>query len=111
MENFMLKQTAVCLLLLAGVLGAGCSSAPKKAATYAQVIQANQDCQTDADCVAVNRSCCRCDGKIAVNRRVAGTLRAKWLSECPTAVCTQEMCYTDLSVSCQANRCVGTAVK
>ena len=103
----MLKQPMVCLLVLAGILGAGCSSAPKKASTYAQVIQANQDCQTDTDCVAVNRSCCRCDGKVAVNRRAVGALRVKWLGECPTAVCTQEMCYTELPVSCQNNRCVG----
>lgn len=104
----MLKQIAVGLLLVAGVLGAGCASAPKNGHIYTQLIQANQDCRTDADCVAVNRSCCRCDGKVAVNRRVAAALRTKWLSDCPTAVCTQEMCYTDLNVSCQNNRCVGT---
>lgn len=111
MENFMLKQVVICLLGVASVLGAGCASAPKSAHTYAQIIQANQDCQTDADCVAVNRSCCRCDGKVAVNRRAAASLRTKWLSECPMAVCTQEMCRTDLNVSCQNNRCEGIPVE
>ena len=33
MENFMLKQVVVCLLGVAGVLGAGCASAPKSAHT------------------------------------------------------------------------------
>lgn len=93
-------------LMMAGLLVAGCASA-NKANTYQAIIQANMDCQTDADCVAVNRTCCRCDGKIAVNRRVAGKLRAKWVAECTSAPCLQAMCFTDMSVSCQNKRCVG----
>lgn len=103
-----MKHIAVLTMLTAAaVLSAGCASSDKQAGTYAGIIAANRDCRTDADCVAVNKTCCRCDGKVAVNRRVAGTLRAKWLGECTTAACTMAMCYTDLDVSCQNNRCVG----
>lgn len=102
----------VCLLVLGFcVVLVGCSSANKKANTYQGIIEANLDCQTDADCVAVNRTCCRCDGKIAVNRRVATQLRAKWVAQCTSAPCLQELCYTDLDVSCQNNRCVGKLIK
>ena len=93
-------------LVLFGALLAGCASADKSN-TYQGIIEANRDCQTDADCVAVNRTCCRCDGKVAVNRRAAAALRGKWVAECTSAPCLQVMCFTDLDVSCQNNRCVG----
>ena len=102
-----MKKSILCVgLALCGLLVAGCASADKTN-TYQGIIKANMDCQTDDDCVAVNRTCCRYDGKIAVNRRVAGTLRAKWVAECTSAPCMQVMCFTDLDVSCQNNRCVG----
>lgn len=103
-----MKQKAILFVLIAaGGMLFGCASADKEAGTYSGIIRANQDCRTDADCVAVNRTCCRCDGKVAVNRRVASRLRAKWLAECTTAPCLQNMCYTDMEVSCTNNRCVG----
>lgn len=102
-----MKKTVILLMLGLGVVLAGCASSDKKANTYQGIIEANLDCQTDADCVAVNRTCCRCDGKVAVNRRVATLLRAKWVAQCTSAPCLQQMCYTDLNVSCQNNRCVG----
>ena len=73
---------------LAGFLGivllsAGCAATEQgyqpinpKAKNYAEALRsADKSCQVDADCTSVNKGCCLCHGKEAVNKAAAKALR------------------------------------
>ena len=106
---------------LAGLLGivllsAGCAATEQgyqpinpKAKNYAEALRsADKSCQVDADCTSVNKGCCLCHGKEAVNKAAAKALQSRWNKECADGVCTVEMCYVELNTSCQNGTCVGT---
>lgn len=106
---------------LLGLLGvalfvAGCAATEQaaspinvKAKTYAEALQsADKSCRVDEDCTSVNKGCCLCHGKEAVNKAAAKALQSRWNKECADGVCTLEMCYVELNTSCQNGTCVGT---
>ncbi len=110
-------KTNVCVLLLAGVLFAGCASnAPVKnavvnpeAKTYAEAVaSAAKTCKVDADCTSVKKGCCLCNGYAPVNKEAAAALKPMWEKECAMAACTLQMCYVEINTSCQDGVCVGT---
>ena len=86
--------------------GAGINAVPAKLTKA--VAAADKTCQTDADCVAVQKGCCPCAGFEAVNKAAAKALQSRWNKECADGVCTLEMCYVELNTSCQNGTCVGT---
>lgn len=80
-----------------------------KAKNYMEALQsADKSCKIDADCTSVNRACCMCAGKEAVNKEAAAALQPFFVKECARAACTLQMCYVDIETSCQNGTCVGT---
>ena len=70
------------LTVCAAVLAA-CSSAPKSVGINAKpkvltkaILKADKACTADADCVAVQKGCCMCDGYQAVSQKGAETVKA-----------------------------------
>lgn len=105
----------VMLLLVAGLFVCACASKPQMAgvntvpASYAKLVaEADKSCQTDADCVAVKKGCCLCQGYESVNKEAAAKLQAKWENECAVAACTLQMCYVEINPVCKNNVCTGT---
>ena len=72
-------------------------------AKYQQTLEQSKACETDADCVAVSKGCCLCDGQEAVNKKFQNKLDA-----CGVGPCTLQMCYTDIDVACVNHVCTGT---
>ncbi|MGN0016367.1 MAG: hypothetical protein ACI37O_03410 [Candidatus Avelusimicrobium sp.] len=103
-------------LLCAAVLFAGCAKTVEvktpvnmKAKNYAEALQsADKSCKIDEDCTSVNKGCCMCAGKEAVNKEAAAALQGFFMKECERAACTLQMCYVDIETSCQNGTCVGT---
>lgn len=103
-------------LLGAAVLFAGCAKTVEvkypvdaKAKNYAEALKsAAKTCKIDADCTSVNKGCCMCAGKEAVNKEAAAALQPFFMKECARAACTLQMCYVDINTSCQNGMCVGT---
>lgn len=106
----------VFLTLFAALLGAGCMSGELKLAdpvavkAYQLQLQESKACTADADCVAVSKGCCECDGQEAVNKKYAGDLSAQREKACGVGPCTLQMCYEDIQVSCENQVCVGKKV-
>lgn len=102
--------------LCTAVLFVGCAKTAEvkspvnlKAKNYAEALKsADKTCKIDADCTAVNKGCCMCAGKEAVNKESAAALQGFWMKECERAACTLQMCYVDIDTSCQNGICVGT---
>lgn len=105
------------LTVCAAVLAA-CSSAPKsvginakpKALTKA-ILKADKACSTDADCVAVQKGCCMCDGYRAVSQKGAETVKAAFDKACYHAPCTREMCRVQIAPKCVNNVCTGESFR
>lgn len=76
--------------------------------SYQQGLTKRTSCKVDMDCVAVEKGCCLCDGKFAVNKRYAAKLEKQRLNACGVGPCTMQMCYTDIDVACVSGACVGT---
>lgn len=104
------------ILLGAVVLLAGCAKTLElktpvnlKAENYTQALKsADKTCKVDEDCAAVNKGCCMCAGKEAVNKEAAAALQPFFVKECARAACTLQMCYVEIDTSCQKGVCVGT---
>ena len=115
-------------LFLAAVLClgvfAGCSSSDKKEAAqpakaeavkkssgyreaYALAIEENRACKQDSDCASVPAGCCLCDGNAAVSQSSVEGLNALRAQLCSKAICTLQMCYMDIDVSCKNKKCTG----
>lgn len=100
----------------AAVLLAACSQTVEvkapvelKAKNYKEALQsADKSCKVDADCTSVNKACCMCAGREAVNKDAAAALQPFFVKECARAACTMQMCYVDIETSCQNGTCVGT---
>lgn len=92
----------------------GCASTaihtkdPDLVAKYQQKLLESKACQTDADCVAVSKGCCLCDGQEAVNKQFQMDLDKQREKACGVGPCTLQMCYTDIDVACVDNICTGT---
>ena len=67
-------------------------------------------CQTDADCVAVQKGCCPCAGFEAVNKTAANKVQKVFENACANAGCTREACYTRITTSCVNNVCTGKLI-
>ena len=102
--------------LAVAVLLAGCAATEQgyqpinpKAKNYAEALKsADKSCQVDADCTTVNKGCCLCHGKEAVNKAAAKALHSRWDKECANGVCTSDMWYVELNAYCHNGPCVGT---
>lgn len=100
---------AGCFLLLAG-----CASHKLQlkdadlVAAYQQKLSESKACAADADCIAVAKGCCECDGQEAVNKKYEASLSKQREKACGVGPCTLQMCYTDIEVSCVKNVCTGT---
>ena len=100
-------------LAVVGLFLTGCASQEMgyqpinlKAKNYTQALEsADKSCQIDADCTAVSKGCCLCQGKEVVNQSAALALRTMWNKECAKAVCTLQMCYTDIETWCERGEC------
>ena len=80
-----------------------------KAKNYAEALKsADKTCKVNEDCIAVQKGCCPCNGQESVNKAAARALQPIRERECASGVCTLQMCYTDINVSCQRGLCVGT---
>ena len=105
------------LTVCAAVLAA-CSSAPKsvginakpKALTKA-ILKADKACTADADCVAVQKGCCMCDGYQAVSQQGAETVKAAFDKACSLAPCTREMCRVQIAPKCVNHVCTGESFR
>lgn len=105
------------LTVCAAVLAA-CSAAPKsvginavpKALTKA-IKKADKACTVDADCVAVQKGCCMCDGYQAVSKSGAEQVKAAFETACAAGACTREMCYVQIEPKCVNNVCMGESFR
>lgn len=103
-------------LLCAAAVFIGCAETVEiktpvnlKAKNYKEALQsADKSCKLDEDCISVNKACCMCAGKEAVNKEAAAALQPFFAKECARAACTLQMCYVDIETSCQNGMCVGT---
>lgn len=103
-------------LMCAALVFAGCAktvevktSVNLKSKNYMEALQsADKSCKVDEDCTSVNKGCCLCAGKEAVNKEAAALLRGFWMKECERAACTLQMCYVDIETSCKNGTCTGT---
>ena len=71
-------------------------------------LEQSKACETDADCVAVSKGCCLCDGQEAVNKKFQNKLDKQREKACGVGPCTLQMCYTDIDVACVNHVCTGT---
>lgn len=105
--------------LAAAVLFAGCAhpvavKAPVnlKAKNYMEALQsADKSCQADEDCTSVNKACCMCAGKEAVNKKAAAALEPFFVKECARAACTLQMCQVDIIPQCVNHVCTGESFR
>ncbi len=110
----MKKIVAFSVLCAFSALVSGCASAaihtkdPDLVAKYQQKLLESKACQTDADCVAISKGCCLCDGQDAVNKQFQMELDKQREKACGVGPCTLQMCYTDIDVACVDNICTGT---
>lgn len=74
---------------------------------YVQTVEASRSCKTHQDCVQIDKGCCLCDGKQAVHKKHVEKLDKQREEACGIGPCTMQMCYTDLNVKCEKNKCVG----
>lgn len=74
------------------------------------VAAADKACQTDADCVAVQKGCCPCAGYEAVSKTAAQKVQTVLDKACANGGCTREACYTRIKTQCVNKVCVGTLV-
>lgn len=74
------------------------------------VAAADRTCQTDADCVAVQKGCCPCAGFEAVNKTAAEKVQTVFEKACANGGCTREMCYTRITTSCVNHVCTGKLI-
>lgn len=88
--------------------GTGINSVPAKLTKA--VASADRTCQTDADCVAVQKGCCPCAGFEAVNKTAADKVQKVFENTCANAGCTREACYTRITTSCVNNVCTGKLI-
>lgn len=105
---------AVCAFVFAAVF-CGCASSravptknPDLVVKYQQKLLESKACVTDADCVAVAKGCCPCDGQEAVNKKFQNKLAKQREKACGVGPCTLQMCYTDIDVACVNQVCTGT---
>ncbi|WP_177746023.1 hypothetical protein [Candidatus Avelusimicrobium fimicolum] len=102
------------VLACAAALGACASSGAGINATPAKltkaVAAADRTCQTDADCVAVQKGCCPCAGFEAVNKTAAAKVQNVLEKACANAGCTREACYTRITTACVNNVCTGKLI-
>ena len=102
------------VLACAAALGACASSGAGINATPAKltkaVAAADRTCQTDADCVAVQKGCCPCAGYEAVSKTAAQKVQAVLDKACANGGCTREACYTRITTQCVSHVCTGTLV-
>lgn len=108
-------KRALFLVLCGAVLAAACVpssvvNAKPKALTKA-ILKADKTCTVDADCVAVQKGCCMCDGMQAVSQQGAQSVKAAFEKACATAPCTREMCYVDITPHCVNNVCTGESFR
>ncbi len=110
-----MKKITVFTLLCAFVgLSCGCASTAihtkdaELVAKYQQALLESKACETDADCVAIAKGCCLCDGQDAVNKKFQNKLDEQREDACGVGPCTLQMCYTDIDVACVNNICTGT---
>lgn len=104
------------IVLLGSVLFVcACAGASKKVtenispAQYTQLVEkADKSCRTDADCAAVKKGCCLCQGYESVNKSAAADLQNQWNAACAAAPCTLQMCYVEIDPVCKNNVCTGT---
>ena len=102
------------VLALLGILAMGCASYkvqmqnPEKVSQYQQSLDKYKACKTDADCTAVSKGCCPCDGQESVNKKYADKLNKTRLNACGVGPCTLQMCYTDIDVAGVNKICTGT---
>lgn len=107
--SFILVVLCLCAVLATGCAGKVKMDDKNMVQQYsAAVIAAGKSCKTDADCVAVNKGCCPCDGQEAVNVKAVEKLQAQREDACGVVPCTLQMCYTDIEVSCVKKVCTGT---
>lgn len=97
---------------------AACSSAPKSVGINAvpntltkTISKADKVCVQDADCVAVQKGCCMCDGYQAVSKAGAEKVQAVFDKACAMAPCTREMCYVQIEPKCINNVCTGESFR
>lgn len=88
--------------------GAGINAVPAKLTKAVSV--ADKTCQTDADCVAVQKGCCPCAGFEAVNKAAAARIQPVFEKACENGGCTREMCYTRITTACVNRVCTGTLI-
>lgn len=84
------------------------AASPAKPAPQAAAKQDVKACSVDADCVAVPKGCCQCDGYEAVNKNFAAEVTAKNKQNCP-AFCTMQFCFNEITPKCVANKCTEEA--
>lgn len=101
---------AVCAAVLSACVPTSTVNAKPKALTKA-VLKADKACTVDADCVAVQKACCPCDGLIAVSRQGAEAVKASFEKSCATAPCTREMCRVDITPKCVNRVCTGESFR
>lgn len=106
-------KKAILLIICAAALAA-CSSAPKRVGINAvpakvtkAIAKADKSCTVDADCAAVQKGCCMCDGYQAVSQKGAETVKAAFDKACSLAPCTREMCRVQIAPKCVNNVCTG----
>ncbi len=100
-------------LVAMGLLLVGCATQEQgyspinvKAKKYAQALEsADKSCQVDADCTSVDKGCCLCQGREVVNQAAAQALRPLWQKECSKAICTLQMCFTQIETWCERGEC------
>ena len=101
------------LTVCAAVLAA-CASAPNSVGINAKpksltkaILKADKTCTADADCVAVQKGCCMCDGYQAVSQKGAETVKAAFEKACSLAPCAREMCRVQIVPKCFNKGCMG----
>lgn len=110
-------KKALLLTVCAAILAA-CSSAPKSVGINAvpagltkAIGKADRVCVQDADCTAVQKGCCMCDGYIALSKAGAETVKTAFDKVCAMAPCTREMCRVQITPKCVNNVCTGESFR
>ncbi len=110
----MRKLIILSVLCLGGSVLCGCANGKvalkdgNLVAAYQRDLNQSKACVTDADCTAIAKGCCLCDGQEAVNKKYTDKLDKQREEACGVGPCTLQMCYTDIDVACVNNVCTGT---
>lgn len=110
----MRKLMILCVLCLCGSVLGGCANGKvafkdsNLVAAYQRDLDNSKACMTDADCTAIAKGCCLCDGQEAVNKKYEAKLSKQREKACGVGPCTLQMCYVEIDTSCQNGKCVGT---